>query len=314
MQNTPISTHKFRLLLLAILCCSGNVDASSPQLWKKKVDNTPRPAHVLVLPPFPPYQVAVDLPLYHLLEDGNWEVPPIYEDVLTAFMDDPLEAYDSWDESLVNPYGVRLVDMKDTVKIDIRGYIPPSQKHVTSDFGDRRGGFHYGIDLKVYKGDSIYCAFDGQVRLTKYQRRGYGYYVVVRHNNGLETLYAHLSKTLVTPGQDVKAGEVLGMAGSTGRSTGYHLHFETRYLGNVINPNDLFNFDTPGIKREVFWLSAQNFNYVKELEKVRYWTVRSGDSLSRIASRTGTSVSRLCSLNKLTTKSVLRIGQKIRYS
>ena len=314
MQNTPISTHKFWLPLLLILCCGGNLDAFSLKFWKKKATNESRPIYALVLPPIPPCHVALDLPIYHFFENEDWEIFPIYDDPRMAFMEDPLEVYDGWDESLVNPYDVRLVDMRDTIKIDLRGYVPPSRKHITSDFGYRRAGFHYGIDLKVHKGDSVYCAFDGQVRLTKYQRRGYGYYVVVRHNNGLETLYAHLSKTLVTPGQTVRAGEVLGMGGNTGRSTGYHLHFETRYLGNVINPNDLFNFEEPGVKNNVFWLSAHNFDYVKEIEKVRYWTVRSGDSLSRIASRTGVSVSRLCSLNRLTTKSVLRIGQKIRYS
>ena len=312
MQNTPISTLKFGLPLLLILCCGTNLEAFPLKFWGKKAIVL-RAIQPVNLPPIPSLYVALNAPVFPFFENDE-EIPPFYDDPRTAFIDDPLEAYDGWDESLVNPYGIRLVDMKDTIKIDLRGYVPPSVKYVTSDFGYRRGGFHHGIDLKVHKGDSIYCAFDGQIRLTKYQRRGYGYYIVVRHNNGLETLYAHLSKTLVTPGQDVKAGEVLGIGGSTGRSTGYHLHFETRYLGNVVNPNDLFNFKEPGVKSEVFWLSAQNFNYVKEVEKVRYWTVRSGDSLSRIASKTGTSVSRLCSLNKLTTKSVLRIGQKIRYS
>jgi len=242
------------------------------------------------------------------------EITPIVDDCRTLFFDDLPEEYDIWDESIINPYGIRLVDMKDTIKIDLRGYVPPTQKYVTSNFGFRRSVFHYGIDLKVHKGDSVFCAFDGQVRLTKSQRRGYGQYVVVRHHNGLETIYAHLSKIWVTPGQSVKAGEVLGMGGSTGRSTGYHLHFETRYLGNAIDPNDLYDFEQGCVKNEVFWLTAKNFDYVKEVEKVRYWTVRSGDTLGKIASRTGVSVSRLCALNNIKSTSIIRIGQKIRYN
>ena len=233
---------------------------------------------------------------------------------LRFYFDAPPDEYDIWDESIINPYGVRLVDMSDTIKIDLRGYVPPSQKYITSNFGLRKGQFHSGIDLKVHKGDSIYCAFDGQVRVVKYQRRGYGHYVVVRHQNGLETLYAHLDKTFVSSGQTVTAGEALGLGGNTGRSTGYHLHFETRYLGNPIDPNDLYDFNECCVKNEVFLLSATNFEYIKEMEKVRFWTVRQGDTLGKIALNTGVSVSRLCALNSISQKSILRIGQKIRYT
>ncbi|MCL2502358.1 MAG: M23 family metallopeptidase [Bacteroidales bacterium] len=265
----------------------------------------------IVLPPEPSSFNPLDHPPFSCRPVA---IVPIVDDCRALYFDDLLEEYDVWNESLVNPYGIRLVDMTDTIKIDMRGYVPPTLKYVTSDFGFRRGQFHYGIDLKVHRGDSVYCAFDGQVRITLNQRRGYGQYVVVRHNNGLETLYAHLSKTLVKPGQIVKAGEVLGLGGNTGRSTGYHLHFETRYLGNVINPNDLYDFEQGAVKNEVFFLSAKNFEYVKEVEKIRFWTVRKGDSLSRIAARTGVSVSKLCALNNIKSTSVLRIGQRIRYT
>jgi len=241
-------------------------------------------------------------------------IPLLLEDCRMQDFDDLPEEYDLWNESLINPYGVRLVDMKDTIKIDLRGYTPPSQKYVTSDFGFRRSAFHSGIDLKVFRGDSVFCAFEGQVRIVSSQKRGYGHYIVVRHHNGLETLYAHLEKIIVKPGQMVHSGEALGLGGNTGRSTGYHLHFETRYLGNVINPNDLFDFDKSVVKQEVFWLTAAHFEYVKEVEKVRYWTVRSGDTLGKIASQTGVSISRLCALNNMKTTSILRIGQKIRYT
>ena len=282
------------------------------------------PVHDRVEPPSPSASVVIEIPLLlpqsalvvppNLGYTHPHEIPEILLNCRSVNFDDLPEEYDMWDESLINPYGVRLVDMKDTIKIDLRGYTPPSQKYVTSDFGYRRGQFHYGIDLKVHKGDTVFCAFDGQVRLAKSQRRGYGQYVVVRHNNGLETLYAHLEKTFVTPGQTVCTGEALGLGGSTGRSTGYHLHFETRYLGNVINPNDLYDFTECGVKSDVFWLSAANFEYVKEIEKVRFWTVRQGDTLGKIAVKTGVSVTRLCSLNRIKSNSILRIGQKIRYT
>jgi len=138
--------------------------------------------------------------------------------------------------------------------------------------------------------------------------------VVVRHPNGLETLYAHFDKIFVKPGQTVVAGEALGLGGNTGRSFGYHLHFETRYLGNAINPDDLYDFDTHRVKSEVFWLTAANFDYVREVEKVRFWTVRQGDTLGKISSQTGISISRLCTLNNIKKTSILRIGQKIRYT
>jgi len=229
------------------------------------------------------------------------------------FSDIP-EEYDIWSDTKINPYQVDLVDMKDTVLLDLSGYFPPSSKYVTSNFGFRKWRYHYGIDLKVMKNDSIYCAFDGVVRLTRYDRRGYGYYVLVRHFNGLETLYGHLNEILVNPGDTVSSGGILGLGGSTGRSTGYHLHFETRYLGNPINPNDLINFDTQSVSSEKYKLSAQNFLYKKEISKTRYWTIRSGDTLGKIAMITGVPVSKLCSLNGIRKNSILRIGRKLRYT
>ena len=101
---------------------------------------------------------------------------------------------------------------------------------------------HNGLDIKVYIGDTIRAAFSGRVRIVRYERSGYGKYVVIRHDNGLETIYGHLSKQLVKEDQFVKAGEVIGLGGNTGRSTGSHLHFETRLLGQVINPEFLFDF------------------------------------------------------------------------
>jgi hypothetical protein len=242
------------------------------------------------------------------------EIIPIADEIIYAGFSDMPDEYDIWDNVKLNPYNVSLVDMKDTVRIDVSRYFTPSPKYVTSNFGFRKWRHHNGIDLKVHKGDTVRCAFDGVVRITRYERRGYGYYTVIRHDNGFETIYGHLAKFLAKQGDTLKAGDPVGMGGSTGRSTGYHLHFEIRYLGNPINPNDIIDFESHSIRNRVFTLTAENFKYKKEIDKIRYWTVRKGDTLGRISQRTGVSVSKLCSLNGITRKTILRIGRRIRYT
>lgn len=239
--------------------------------------------------------------IYDTIRDGS---------LFTEYPDD----YDIWNDSSINPYNVNLSDMKDTVTLNLSGFSAPILfRKVTSDFGLRRGGKHYGIDLKLNTGDTVNAVFDGVIRITK-RVRGYGNLILVKHFNGIETFYAHLSKILVNPGDTVKSGSIIGLGGSTGRSTGPHLHFETRYLGNVINPNDLFDFEFSKVKNSIFQLSAQTFEYKKEFDKIRYWKIRRGDTLGRISLRTGVSVSKLCSLNRISRKTILRLGRNIRYN
>ncbi len=246
------------------------------------------------------------------LSDGPSD--EIYDEIKFNKFSELPEEYDIRDNVNLNPYNVSLTNMKDTIAIDISGYCPPSQKYVTSDWGFRKWRYHYGIDLKVHRGDTVKCAFDGIVRIIRYQRRGYGHYVVVRHYNGLETLYAHLEKPLVKAGQHIKAGDAVGKGGNTGRSTGYHLHLEFRYLGNPINPHDIVDFKTHTTKGSILTLSAETFAYKKEIDKIRYWTIKKGDTLGRIAHRTGVSVSKLCKLNGIKPTTILKIGRKIRYT
>jgi murein DD-endopeptidase MepM/ murein hydrolase activator NlpD len=221
--------------------------------------------------------------------------------------------YKSWSHFYVNPYDTNLIKKPDTTSIDLTGYCHPRNNYLTSDFGFRRYRHHYGVDIKVKTGDTIYSSFDGMVRICKYSR-SYGNYVVVRHYNGLETIYAHLSKSLVSLNQVVKAGEALGLGGNTGRSTGPHLHYEVRYLGQCINPHDIIDFKNYAIKMDTLNLSSSNFAYLIEIQKIRYHVVRRGDTLGRIAMRYGTTVSRLCKLNKIKSTKILRIGQRIRYT
>ena len=219
-----------------------------------------------------------------------------------------------WDNKTVNPYQIRVADMSDTLRIDFSQYCHPNRNVVTSDFGFRRGWqFHYGIDTRLKTGDSIYSSFDGMVRIVQ-RGRAFGNYVVIRHFNGLETVYGHLSKTFVKVNQVVRAGEVIALGGNTGRSTGPHLHYEVRYLGQPIPPREIIDFENyTGIYRTL-GLNAQHFVYTKELEVVRFYTVRKGDTLSGISKKTGVSVDKLCQLNNIKRTTILRIGQRLRFT
>ncbi len=148
-----------------------------------------------------------------------------------------------WDSQSVNPYGSS-VSIPATAEIDVAEGVVPVRSRVSSPYGWRSsfGRMHKGVDLTLHVGDTVRSAFTGKVRLTKFEGKGYGNYVVVRHNNGLETVYGHLSRFLVKPGQTVKAGQPIALGGNTGRSTGPHLHFETRYLGLPVNPEWIFDF------------------------------------------------------------------------
>lgn len=162
------------------------------------------------------------------------------------------DIYADWDNGGVwNVSGYAPANMR----IDLRGFaMPTTSRKVTSNYGPRWGRQHAGIDVKVYIGDTIYAAFDGKVRVVKNEgdRRGYGKYIVIRHPNGLETLYGHLSKQIVSEDQIVKAGDPIGLGGNTGRSTGSHLHFETRLAGKAINPAQMFDFEHQDIVSDFF--------------------------------------------------------------
>ena len=234
-----------------------------------------------------------------------------------------LDLYPSWNNEFVQAYGNAIVP--ESYTFDLKGFCMPTEHtRITDVFGyrPRRRRAHYGLDIKVYVGDTIRAAFDGKVRIVKNQgRRGYGKYVVIRHDNGLETVYGHLSKQLVEENQLVKAGEVIGLGGNTGRSTGSHLHFETRFLGIAINPIYMFDFPKQDIVADTY-----TFRKTKGVKRagshdtqvadgtIRYHKVKSGDTLSRIAKLRGVSVSTLCKLNRIKPTTTLRIGQVLRCS
>lgn len=261
----------------------------------------------------PEMRITPAASLYSMFDYSKESIIPIEQERKFAYFTEIPHEYDIWN-SEIDPYDVSMVDTEDTIFVDVSSYCPPSSKYVTSEFGFRKWRHHNGIDLKVHKNDTVRCAFDGVVRITRYDRRGYGYFTVVRHDNGLETLYGHMSRFLAEVGDTLKAGEPVGLGGSTGRSTGYHLHLEFRYLGTPINPNDIVDFSTHKVWNSILMLTASNFEYIKEIEKIRYWVVRPGDTLSHISYKTGVPVSKLCSLNGIKRDSILRIGKRIRYT
>lgn len=224
-----------------------------------------------------------------------------------------------WDSTRINGERFDSQNWTDTARIVLvdsvkkMRYVHPFCSCVTSDFGARRWMWHYGVDIKLKKRDTVVAAFDGVVRVIQFDRRGYGHVVVIRHHGGLETIYGHLSKKLVVPNQRVKAGAILGLGGNTGRSTGSHLHFEIRYRGEPFDPNHIIDFSACTLRHDTLVLTALNFEYLIELRKAKWHTVRQGNTLGHIARRYGTSVRKLCQLNHISSRTLLRVGRKIRY-
>lgn len=229
------------------------------------------------------------------------------------------DIYNSWNIQWLNPYKIKIDSLPDSVNIACTDFVYPLvSNRITSPFGLRGCRYHYGIDLGLAVGDTVRATFGGKVRIRDYERRGYGHYVAIRHDNGLETVYAHLSEVLVEINQDVKAGEPIGLGGNTGRSTGPHLHYEIRFLGNAFNPTKLIDFKEKKCKYDDEYIITLNETYshkeeLAELSKAAYHRVRRNDNLSRIAQRYGTTVRKLCKLNKISPRSILRIGQQVRY-
>ena len=228
------------------------------------------------------------------------------------------DIYPTWSNSVVHYNSA----MPDSFRIDLRNYVmPTSNTKITDIFGYRpnRRRVHQGLDIKVQTGDTIYAAFDGKVRVTSYQRRGYGHYIVVRHNNGIETLYAHLSKKLVKVNQNVKAGDPIGLGGNTGRSSGSHLHFETILMGKSLDPALMFDFKNQSMTGEHYMYRKPGSKYIENGKvkiagpEKKYHKVKSGDTIEKIARKYGVSQKRIFELNGLKSNSIIRPGQTLRY-
>lgn len=229
------------------------------------------------------------------------------------------DMYCHWNTDVIFDRGNTARFVHDTLRLVLSqadcDHALPCEGKLNSPFGPRRGRMHYGIDLELETGDTVRSAFAGMVRISKYNK-SFGHVVVVRHQNGLETLYAHLSKRLVEPGQVVEAGDLLGLGGNTGRSYGSHLHFEVRFLDQPIDPTLIFDVENGQLKARTLDIHKGVFASIAAAKASassrRYHTVRSGDTLSAIARRNRTSVSALCRLNGIRSTSVLRVGQRVR--
>ncbi len=257
---------------------------------------------------------------------------------------------DEWD----NRYAHRATELPDSFVINLRHFCMPTPSRViTSDFGSRWGRQHKGLDIKVYIGDTIRSAFSGKVRIVRYEAKGYGNYIVIRHPNGLETIYGHLSKHLVTENQVVRAGEPIGLGGNTGRSTGSHLHFETRLCGVALNPALFFDFRNQDITGDHYVFLKDRYESDSQLatlergkvnggsytrdqvygevgrynEKAEeaatqnaanapervYYKVQNGETLASIAKKVGVSVDAICRLNGFRKDQRVKAGMIIRY-
>ena len=262
----------------------------------------------------------------------------------------------NWDNNYIRIYKNLIPNKPDSALILFNGVenkftIPFVNGKVLSQFGFRGSRVHSGVDIRQKTGDEIVSAFDGKVRLAKYSH-GYGNVVVVRHYNGLETLYAHLSKIKVKVNQDVKSGELVGLAGSTGRATASHLHFETRFLGEAFNPEKIIDFENNKLRQNSFEIKPETFvidqsahinsfktdSFVSEStivnqpahspathnskanhsskvhhkNKASVHTIKKGDTLYSLAKKNGTTVQALCKLNHITPKSKIKLGSVIK--
>lgn len=253
------------------------------------------------------------------------------------------QLYKEWN----NKYAHRATELPDSFLINLKHFcMPTTSKVITSNFGRRWGRMHKGIDVKVYIGDTIRSAFSGKVRIVKYEANGYGNYVVIRHYNGLETIYGHMSKHLVKENQIVKAGEPIGLGGNTGRSTGSHLHFETRLCGVALNPALMFDFRNQDVTGDTYMFHRNTYENESVLANkargksadddeavaqestssksrkqssasssdIRYHKVKRGETLSSIAKKRGTTIDKLCKLNHISKRMRIRPGQILRYS
>ena len=260
-----------------------------------------------------------DVTYWDMLRDPNFKFDPAMIPANTHY---PFE----WDTVVINPYKVSLREMNDTILLKLRdsmdcSFHPPAIGDVTSGFGYRSWGrrpkFHYGIDVRMEVGDPVYSIFDGIVRVAK-RSSDYGYVVVVRHYNGLETLYAHFDQLLAYPGKPVRSGEIIGLSGNTGRSTGPHLHFEVRFKGEKIDPSKVIYFPSGSLLSDTLQIDKQCFTYVKLYKeqqtklRSRYYIVKRGDTLGKIAYKNGMSVKQIGRLNKISTKTKLKAGRRLR--
>lgn len=272
--------------------------------------------------------------MYFTLHHKNFEDP----DSIIPYFDETIESDDDlyvlWDTTHAHPYDFNKLFTADSISLSLissdEDFVIPFPGNITSHFGWRRRRPHFGTDIDLEKGDTVRCAFKGVVRVAKYYK-GYGNCVIVRHENGLETVYGHLSRIEVKPNDEVLPGQVLGLGGNTGRSYGAHLHWEIRFLGKAIDPEDIVDFNEKKLKVRQITLQKNDFTdkydlralsarhrrdaglrgYVQKNTDIGVKThkIRKGDTLGKLAKKYHTTVSEICKKNKIRPNTVLHEGR-----
>lgn len=260
-----------------------------------------------------------------LFSDHTWEY---YDLGMPVINDSIIDLH--WNDEKIHAYRdlVELKSLPDEIDLllvdSLHAFYAPITGKINSHYCFRGKREHRGTDIKLEIGDPIRACFDGKVRVVMNPRQtgGYGNLIVVRHANGLETYYAHLSSVKVKTGEIVKAGEIIGLGGNTGRSTGAHLHFEIRYQGFAFDPERIINFETGEMRSaNLFCLKKHYFsiysNYkqtdVQSLaasQRIMH-TIKSGDTLGGLAKKYGTTVTKLCTWNNIKSTTTLKIGRKL---
>ncbi|MCA0233669.1 MAG: peptidoglycan DD-metalloendopeptidase family protein [Bacteroidetes bacterium] len=348
------------LVLMFALCLGVNLQAQERGLFKKnpkiKPNKTEAPSTPVIKPQkdeFEEFEVEKPQMRFSNTFEPVKQVNPTVADDTTGTIDEGetsvAEIIDSvqvgddwvqvadyfaiWDSRTIDPYNLNPLEFEENISLRLfdpgKGRfwnLPTSEVKVTSQFGPRWGRWHEGMDLDLNTGDPVYSTYDGIVRVTAYDGNGYGRFVLVRHYNGLETLYGHLSKITVEVGQLIKAGDMLGLGGNTGRSFGDHLHYENRYEGNPFSPAWIWDFPGQTIRNERFVLTSKVWDHLRggrsidsefdiskaKVKRTVLHRVRRGETLDTIASKYGMSTSELAQKNHLRLTARLKIGQRLR--
>lgn len=327
MQNAKLLMKKIELLIFTLFGATVALANPLDSLTIKPIEKLQSAIVVDTLPTADKHLSIV------LFNDNSWRY------IRTAEIKADSTVYTSyWDTEKISPYReVALSSIPAATPIELvdslRSYRYPIKGRITSRYGLRRRVNHNGIDIALKVGDTICSAFDGRVRFSKATETGYGTLVIVRHDNGLETYHGHLSKRLVEVGDRVVAGQPIALGGNSGRSTGPHLHFECRYMGQSFDPERLIDFRTGDLRRDHLLLKRSYFSIYSKYEQDwngeklladadkseaqlsaerRYYKVRPGDNLSLIAKRNYTTVANICRLNGIKSTSILQIGKVLR--
>lgn len=196
--------------------------------------------------------LTVPLPSCSLLAEFPSYKPELYKTdrkpVTTRFNSFQTKHVRATDPLLFASGNTFIIDFKD-IEVDAYAFPLPGGK-VISNYGGRRRG-HSGVDIKTCANDTIVAAFSGIVRMSS-PYAAYGKVVVIRHYNGLETLYSHNSKNLVNVGDTVHSGQPIALTGRTGRATTEHLHFEVRINGEHVNPGIFYDFNKRELRKQSY--------------------------------------------------------------